>query len=244
MANYKQVKIVDTTLGSPRDFFDVQANTLAEFKAKITGLDQQITFNNKAIVVKGLNHTLELDDAVMPDTENLILLVMTRVIKGAAKKKQEVDLNSLSSNELKELAKEKKLTGYSKMNKADLIALLSGESEKATSEPIANTKNVKIKAEKVSNVKATEDTDNNVREELLRILGEVRTKLMPILGIVREDTSKEVLASLDKLENTIKGNKVIIANYRNLLFNMEQKASELIAEAKEIENKIIVTVRR
>lgn len=45
----------------------------------------------------------------------------------AEEKKEEVNLDSLTVPELKDIAKDKGVSGYSKMNKDELLEVLSGE---------------------------------------------------------------------------------------------------------------------
>lgn len=159
---YDKIIVVDSALGMPRVIKDVEATTFGELKAVLSSANKELSWHNKAVVIRGSNVSLELDEALLPQHTDLTLFVTNRKSKSGA--------DSYTSDELKAIAKKNKVVGYSKLNKKDLesklknLGLLGKTSTKKVESKVTSKKEGNPTAD--SSFKSTDSRVKSIIEKL------------------------------------------------------------------------------
>lgn len=126
----KKLIISDTQNSATQIFENVKATTLAELRAELP----QINFSGKSITERDSRSTLELDDAKLPNQDQVVLFLSTKNVKAGGS-----NVDSMSRPELYELAKQYKeanpdaLAGYSSKSTTELRSVLKNIVEKGGS---------------------------------------------------------------------------------------------------------------
>jgi hypothetical protein len=90
-----KVIIINTADSNVTTFDNIEATTFGELKTALTKVD----FSNKTVVERTSRNSLEIDEARLPNAEELILYVTQKKVKAGA------DYADMSRNELTSIAK-------------------------------------------------------------------------------------------------------------------------------------------
>lgn len=76
----KKLIIVDTSDSAPKTFENVQATTLGELKEELS----EVSFSNKTVTERSTRASLELDSSKLPNSDEVILFLSAKNIKGGS----------------------------------------------------------------------------------------------------------------------------------------------------------------
>lgn len=182
---YKKITLVDSSLGTPVVVENLDIKDFKDLQKQVNS----VSWKNKLVTVRGLNVNLSLEDAKLPEAENLVLFLTTLKTKGGIYSK-------MTRKELMQEAKKAGITGYSRM-KSDAIV-----KELEKTKPNKAAKNTTKKApSKTSSRKSNKKENSNEVENYIAKIQELEEVMNPIFLVVNDGLSNSIKSKIQELRD-------------------------------------------